>query len=68
MVMRDDVKFPGKGGDLVLPEGGKTAQPRDEQDGEPDTLPLVIERAIADYDSRHRPANQSGRGVGITVI
>jgi hypothetical protein len=68
MVMRDDVEFPGKGGNLVLPERGKPAQPRDEQDRKPDTLPLVIERAIADYDSRHRPANQSGSSVGITVI
>jgi hypothetical protein len=53
VIVGDDIEFPGEGGDLVLPERGKPAQPRDEQDGKPDTLPLVIERAVADHDSRH---------------
>ena len=53
MVVGDDIEFPGEGGDLVLPERGKPAQPRNEQDGKSDTLPLIIKRAVADYDSGH---------------
>src|SRR5204863_8710636 len=60
MVVGDDIEFPGEGGILGLPERGKPAQPRNEQDGKSDTLPLIIESAVADYDSRHRPANQTG--------
>jgi hypothetical protein len=68
MVMGDDVEILGEGGNLILPERGKPGQSRHEEDGKPDTLPLIIERAIADNDSRHRPASQNGTGVGIIAI
>src|SRR5579862_3682638 len=55
MIVGDDVEGLGKGRDLVLPERRKPGQPRNEQDRKPDALPLVIERAIADHDSRHGP-------------
>ena len=54
MVVGDDVEIFGESGDLIVPERGEPGQPRHEEDGEPDTLPLIIERAVADYDPRHR--------------
>ncbi len=60
MVVGDDVEILGEGSDLILPERGKPGQSRHEHDGKPDTLPLVIERAVANNDSRHRPASQNG--------
>ena len=68
MVVGDDVEGLGEGGDLVVPERGKPAQPRHEHDGEPDTLALVIERAVADYDPRHRSATGKNPQAGITSI
>ena len=68
MIVGDDVEILGESRDLVLPKRGKPGQSRHEHDGKPDTLPLIIERAIADNDSRHRPASQSGSGVGITAV
>src|SRR5207249_3038619 len=53
MVVSDDVEMLGEGDGLILPERSKPRQPRHEHDGEPDTLPLIIERAVADYDPRH---------------
>ena len=68
MIMGYDVELARESRDLLLPKRGKTAQSSDKQHGEPDPLPLVIERALASDDSRHRPANPTRMGVGITAI
>src|SRR5437763_888698 len=68
VIVRYDVEFSRESRDLLVPKGGKTAQPGDEQHGESHPLPLVIKRALAGNDSRHRPANPTRMGVGITAI
>src|SRR5690349_11909582 len=68
MIVGYDVELSRESRDLLLPKRGKTAESGDEEHGEPDPLPLVIERALASDDSRHRPANPTRMAVGITAI
>src|ERR1051325_3770842 len=67
MIVGNDVELAAESRGLILPIGGKPAQPRDEHHGEADPLPLVIQLAVADQDPRHRYAMQSGECVGITA-
>src|SRR5438067_13171512 len=68
VIVRYDVEFSRESRDLLVPTGGKTAQPGDEQHGESHPLPLVVKRALAGNDSRHRPSNLTRMGVGLPAI
>src|SRR6185437_6221308 len=53
VVVQHHLEALGEGGNLIAPIGAVAAQAADEEDGETDAVPLIMEVAVANRNARH---------------